>query len=65
MSVQQIVLLLVGLVTFGAGLSWFGQGTGVFRHPADSYMIDQMEWAWRGVALAAVGLVLLVVCWWF
>lgn len=39
------------------GVVWMGQGTGVFPYPAASFMIDQMPWAYRGAALAAVGLI--------
>ena len=39
------------------GVIWIGQGTGIFPYPASSFMIDQMPWAYRGIALAAAGLV--------
>jgi MYXO-CTERM domain-containing protein len=41
------------------GVIWIGQGTGLFPYPASSFMIDQTPWAYRGAALAAVGLVAL------
>lgn len=47
--------LAIGAVIIG--IIWIGQGTGVFPYPASSFMIDQMTWAYRGAALAAVGLV--------
>lgn len=39
------------------GVIWIGQGTGVFPYPASSFMIDQMPWVYRGVGLAAAGLI--------
>ncbi len=47
--------LSIGAVIIG--VIWIGQGTGVFPYPASSFMIDQMPWAYRGAALAAVGLI--------
>jgi hypothetical protein len=47
--------LSIGAVIIG--LIWIGQGTGIFPYPASSFMIDQMPWAYRGAALAAVGLI--------
>jgi hypothetical protein len=46
--------LSIGAVIIG--VIWIGQGTGVFPYPTSSFMIDQMPWAYRGAALAVVGL---------
>ena len=53
----RIVLLVVGALATLMGVVWIGQGTGVFPYPAESFMIDQMPWAYRGAALAVAGLV--------
>jgi uncharacterized membrane protein len=53
------VLLIVGLLALAVGLLWVGQGTGVIDWPASSFMIKQIRWAGYGMALAALGLILI------
>jgi uncharacterized membrane protein len=53
------LLLIVGLLALAIGLLWIGQGTGVIKWPATSFMINEMHWAGYGAALAAVGLILI------
>jgi uncharacterized membrane protein len=53
------ILLVTGLLTVALGSLWIGQGTGVINWPASSFMISQIQWAYYGAALAAVGLVLI------
>jgi hypothetical protein len=52
-------LLILGLLALAIGLLWIGQGTGVIKWPASSFMISQMQWAGYGAALAALGLILI------
>ena len=52
-------LLIVGLLALAVGLLWIGQGTGVIKWPAESFMIQQIRWAGYGAALAAFGLILI------
>jgi hypothetical protein len=40
-------------------LLWIGQGTGYVGWPKSSFMISQIQWAYYGAALAAVGLILI------
>ncbi|MGO9838559.1 MAG: hypothetical protein ACLP1X_30625 [Polyangiaceae bacterium] len=51
-----VVAVLVTLV----GVTWIGQGTGYFPYPRSSFMIDQTPWAYRGAALAVVGVAAIV-----
>jgi hypothetical protein len=53
------LLLVLGLIALVIGLLWIGQGTGVVKWPATSFMINQIQWAGYGVALAALGLILI------
>src|ERR1700743_2291888 len=53
-------LRIVGIVCILMGLVWMGQGSGYFPYPKSSFMIDQSPWIWRGLGLAVVGLVLVV-----
>jgi hypothetical protein len=54
-------LLGLGVLALVIGLIWVGQGTGYFPYPAESFMINQMPWAYRGALLAALGLVAVMV----
>jgi hypothetical protein len=53
-------LLSVGVIAILIGLVWIGQGTGYFPYPSSSFMINEMPWAYRGIALAVLGLVAVV-----
>jgi membrane protein implicated in regulation of membrane protease activity len=57
---MRIALLIAGILGLVLGLVWIGQGTGLFPYPASSFMISEMTWAYRGVALAVIGLILIV-----
>ncbi|MBB3571564.1 hypothetical protein [Rhizobium sp. BK491] len=46
------LLVLVGLV-------WMGQGSGYFPYPAESFMIDQSPWIYRGALVAIVGVIVI------
>ena len=52
-------LLIVGLLALAIGLLWIGQGTGVIKWPQSSFMINDIQWAGYGVALAGLGLILI------
>ena len=53
------LLLILGLIALAIGMLWIGQGTGVIKWPASSFMISQMQWAGYGVVLAGLGLILI------
>jgi uncharacterized membrane protein len=53
------LLLVLGFIALAIGLLWIGQGTGVVKWPASSFMISQIQWAGYGVALGALGLILI------
>ena len=55
------LLLILGVAMALMGLLWIGQGLGVVRWPASSFMLDQRPWADRGAVLAVAGLVLVLV----
>jgi hypothetical protein len=52
-------LLIVGFLALAIGLLWIGQGTGAITWPQSSFMINQIQWAGYGAALAALGLILI------
>jgi uncharacterized membrane protein len=55
------VLLIVGILCLLLGLVWIGQGTGYFPYPASSFMIRQMSWAYYGIGLAVIGVIVMVI----
>jgi hypothetical protein len=57
---MRIAARIIGLIALLMGLLWIGQGTGVIKWPASSFMIDVRPWAIRGAILAAVGVALLL-----
>lgn len=69
MNVEQLIhtarmksaLLVLGIAAVVVGLLWIGQGTGLVRWPASSFMIDERPWATRGLILAIVGIILIAV----
>lgn len=48
-------LVVVGALMLVVGLIWIGQGLGLVRWPASSFMIDERRWAGWGAALAFLG----------
>lgn len=55
MGIASVALRVVGILAIVIGLVWVGQGTGYFPYPAESFMINQMPWVYRGAGLAVVG----------
>jgi len=54
-------LFWIGIIALLMGAVWIGQGTGYFPYPRESFMIDEMPWAWRGAGLAVAGLIALAI----
>ena len=59
MKAVSIILRIIGILALLMGLLWLGQGLGLIRWPAESFMIDMRPWAWRGAFLALAGLALI------
>ena len=57
MKIMKLGLLLIGTLATLAGLIWMGQGSGIIRYPADSFMIDQTPWIWRGAMVVVAGVI--------
>lgn len=57
---MKLVAQIIGVIAFLMGLLWIGQGLGVVKWPASSFMIDVRPWAIRGAVLAVAGLGLLL-----
>jgi hypothetical protein len=57
---MRMLLSLIGVVLLGAGLLFMGQGLGLIRWPARSFMINEITWMYYGGGMAVVGILLIV-----
>lgn len=55
MAIARLMLQLAGAAAALIGLLFVGQGLGLIRWPASSFMIDESAWAWRGALLVIGG----------
>lgn len=60
MTALRMIMLVVGTLAVLIGLLWIGQGMGLVRWPASSFMIDVSAWAVRGCVLALGGVLMIV-----
>jgi hypothetical protein len=58
---MKIFLLCLGVLAVASGLLFVGQGSGIIHWPARSFMLDQTRWIYYGGAIAAAGLVLILI----
>ncbi len=59
MAIIRLLMLVIGTLAVLVGLLWIGQGTGLVRWPASSFMIDVSDWAIRGAVLAVGGVLMI------
>ena len=52
---MKTLLTILGIFALLMGLLWIGQGAGLIRWPAESFMIDTSVWTLWGALLALVG----------
>jgi hypothetical protein len=57
------LLTAVGVILLFAGLVFMGQGSRYFPWPSESFMIGAAQWIYYGGAIAAVGIVILIIVW--
>jgi hypothetical protein len=58
---MQAALTIIGILLLLMGLVFMGQGSGYFPYPASSFMVSESRWIYYGGAIAAAGLVLIVI----
>lgn len=58
---MRLILAIAGVAALLMGLLWTAQGLGVVRWPAESFMIDQRPWVTRGLILAAIGFLAILI----
>lgn len=61
MAILRILLLVAGAAAAAIGLLWIGQGTGLIRWPADSFMIDVSQWTINGLILMLAGCAVILI----
>ncbi|MFZ1990314.1 MAG: hypothetical protein WAW96_11150 [Alphaproteobacteria bacterium] len=61
MRVLNFGLFILGVLAVLMGLLWIGQGTGLVPWPKQSFMINEMPWAYRRIGLAIGGLFILLI----
>ncbi len=54
------IVLSAGILLLLVGVLWIGQGTGYFPYPSYSFMISDMGWAYRGLGIAVVGIIVIL-----
>ena len=57
---MRTLLTLIGALLLGMGLLFCGQGLGIVRWPASSFMINQITWVYYGGGMAILGTILIV-----
>jgi hypothetical protein len=60
MNIGNTLLLLIGIIALAVGLLFVGQGLGLIRWPASSFMINETKWVYYGGGIAVAGLVLII-----
>jgi hypothetical protein len=58
---MRTILTLIGIILLLAGLLFVGQGSGYIPWPAESFMISETRWIYYGAAIAAVGVLLIII----
>jgi hypothetical protein len=58
---MRTLLTPIGAVLLGMGLLFCGQGLGLIRWPASSFMINEITWVYYGGGMAILGTLLIVV----
>ncbi len=58
---MKTTLTVIGFLLLAMGLLWAGQGAGIIRWPAESFMVSQSQWIWYGGATALAGLVIAII----
>jgi uncharacterized membrane protein len=54
------ILFVAGILLLLLGIVWVGQGTGYFPYPSYSFMISDMGWAYRGLGIAVIGIIVIL-----
>jgi hypothetical protein len=61
LEVKMKTLMFIGIIALATGLLFVGQGSGYIPWPASSFMINESRWVYYGGAIAAVGILLIII----
>ena len=56
---MRMLWTFIGALLAGLGLLFCGQGLGIVRWPASSFMINQVTWAYYGSGMVVLGAILI------
>jgi uncharacterized membrane protein len=59
-NLMKSALTFIGFFLLAMGLFWAGQGAGLIRWPAESFMVNARQWIYYGGSTAVIGLVLVL-----
>ena len=54
------LVTIIGALAVVAGVFFTLQGLGIIMWPADSFMLQQSDWVYKGAIIAAVGLLSII-----
>ena len=54
-------LMVAGAILLAAGLFFAGQGSGYIQWPAESFMINELNWVYYGGGMAVAGILLITI----
>jgi hypothetical protein len=58
---MKTLLRIAGVIAIIMGLLWAAQGAGYFPYPATSFMINNVQWVYYGIATAIAGIGLILI----
>lgn len=58
MQIVKAAMAILGVAMILVGLLWAGQGLGIIRWPASSFMLGDIVWTRNGTVLVVAGVVL-------
>jgi hypothetical protein len=61
MAIVRLLIVVIGALCLILGLLWIGQGLGLVRWPAESFMVDHSEWSMHGMILAILGALMIMI----
>jgi hypothetical protein len=58
---MKTLLRIAGVIAIIMGLLWAAQGAGYFPYPSNSFMINNVQWVYYGIATAIAGIGLMLI----
>ena len=58
---MKTLMVVLGVIAVVLGLLWAAQGSGLFPYPSSSFMINDVNWVYYGLATVTAGVVMLTI----